>query len=95
MRTDAGSVGRVIAAQLAQFDEHGTGNVSIDVARVRQTIRIRVCDQSSPRFSPGVIHGPATGKNTGDSLTLQEAASVSEALGGYLAVEDSPPRASR
>ncbi len=90
VRTDAGSVGRIIAAQLAQFEEHGTGNVSIDVARVRQTIRIRICDQSSPRFSPGVIHGPATGKNTGDSLTLDEAAGVAEALGGYLAVEDSP-----
>ncbi|MGA8851618.1 MAG: HAMP domain-containing sensor histidine kinase [Aeromicrobium sp.] len=90
VRTDAGSVRRVIAGQLAQFGEHGTGIVSIDVARVRQTIKIRVCDESSPRFSPGVIHGPATGKNVGDSLTLEEAASVAEALGGYLAVEDSP-----
>ncbi len=90
VRVDTESVRRIVDAQLAQFNGHGTGDVAIDVAQIRQTVRIRICDHSEPRFTPGVIHGPATGKNIGHSLTLEEAGSVAEALGGYLTVEDAP-----
>ncbi len=90
VRLDASSIGRVLTAQLAQFAEHGTGKVTIEVVRVGQTIQTRVCDESTPRFAPGVIHGPTTGKDVDESLTLEEAGCVAEALGGYLAVEDVP-----
>lgn len=90
VRLNAGSVSRVLAAQLDQFDGHGTGDVRVEVARVGRTVRVRVLDQSSPRFSPGVIHGPTSAKNAGELLTLEEAGGLAESLGGYLAVEDAP-----
>lgn len=90
VRLDASSVRRVIAAQLDQFDGDGTGDVVIEVLTVEHTVRVRVRDESPPRFATGVIHGPATGKASTEKLTLDEAGGLAEAMGGYLRVEDMP-----
>ena len=90
VRLDAATVRRVIAAQLDQFDGAGTGDVAIEVITVDQTVRVRVCDESAPRFATGVIHGPATGKAPTEKLTIDEAGGLAEAMGGYLGVEDAP-----
>ncbi|NRQ48507.1 sensor histidine kinase [Aeromicrobium stalagmiti] len=90
VRLDAGSVNRIVSTVLDQFAGGGQGTVSIDVARLGRTVRVRVGDQSPPRFAPGVIHGRPTGKGGTDGLTLDEAGAVAEALGGYLAVAAAP-----
>ena len=90
VRLDAGTVRRVLAAQLDQFDGDGTGDVEIEVVTVEHTVRVRVCDESAPRFATGVIHGPATGKASTEKLTIAEAGNRAEAMGGYLGVEDAP-----
>lgn len=90
VRTDAESVDRVLATLLDQFDGSGTGDVDVDVTPVGGTVRVQVSDHSAPRFPPGVIHGPATGKGAGQRLTLEEAGGLAESLGGYLAVADAP-----
>ncbi len=90
VRLDGSAVGQVLSTILREFSADGEGDVTVDVAHLGHSIRVRVTDESVPRFATGVIHGAPSGKGVGEQLTLAEAGALAEVLGGYLAVEDGP-----
>lgn len=90
VRLDAGAVAQVLSVVLDQFTDAGSGDVGVEVDALGRTVRVRVGDQSPPRFTPGVIHGPHAGAGPGERLDLAGAGGLAEALGGYLAAEDRP-----
>lgn len=90
VRLDRGPVVQALSVLLDQFGDAGEGDVTIDVARIGHTVRVRAADESRPRFATGVIHGSPSVKEADDSLTLSNGGTLAESLGGYLAVEDAP-----
>ncbi|MEH3032664.1 MAG: HAMP domain-containing sensor histidine kinase [Aeromicrobium erythreum] len=90
VRIEPDVVERVMTTMLTQFGRDGRGDVTVDVSRVRDAVRVQVCDASEARFPPGVIHGPATGKRGTETLTLAEAGGLAQSVGGYLTVAESP-----
>lgn len=90
VRLDPSSVTQLVATVLGQFAQDDCGDITVEVATVGETVRVRVADQTAPRFAPGVIHGSPNGKTSSCELTLHEAGAAAEALGGYLGVADTP-----
>jgi signal transduction histidine kinase len=78
-------VQQVVDALVEHAATEGSGTVTLDVTALRTVLRVRVTDQGARRVPSGVLHGDdAHARAAG----LAESATTVEALGGYLAAED-------
>lgn len=71
---------------------HGTGTVTVDVTDAGTHLQVRVADEGRETVGPEVFRR-GVGRRTSDGMGvgLAVAAELSEAIGGYLSVDDTPP----
>jgi signal transduction histidine kinase len=79
-------VDRVLDILIENALQHGTGMITVDVVTVGSHLGLRVTDEGSRAFDTGVFHESPAGAEAG----LTDAATHTESLGGFVAVDDHP-----
>ncbi|MCW2788546.1 MAG: hypothetical protein JWP56_849, partial [Aeromicrobium sp.] len=79
-------VDRVLDILIENALQHGTGMITVDVVTAGSHLGLRVTDEGSRAFDTGVFHESPAGAEAG----LTDAATHTESLGGFVAVDDHP-----